>query len=140
MSNTTFKLIEVVINSSLAKTFEDAKYEWSVVDYVRNDNEQCICGKKHIKHCYTICNKETDKILFPIGSECIKKFERQDLLRQMKVISNKNTIFKNTGRKHDGKTYGYICENDFKYIEYLKEKATNKVYLKLIEYYNHQHK
>ena len=39
----------------------------------------CICGKENIKYLYTIKNIYNANILFPIGSSCIKKFDRKDL-------------------------------------------------------------
>jgi hypothetical protein len=132
-------LIEKILENSESKTFEDAKFEWCVYDYDwKEEGDQCVCGKKHIKHLYTIYNSKTNSIMNPIGSECIKKFERNDLSEQMKTISNKNTIFNNKGKKHDGKTYGFIYENDPSYIEFLMEKGKKKKYLNLVNYYIHK--
>lgn len=139
MSN-TYKLIEQILENSEADTFETAKYEWAISDYEVNENEQCICGKTHIKYCYTIRNKINSNILFPVGSECIKKFERYDLSQSMKVFANKYTIFKNSGKKYDGKTFGYICENDPQYVQFLKENGKKKEYLKLVQFYDNSHK
>lgn len=137
MSN-TYKLIEVILANSESENFQDAKHEWAIKDYNLSENEQCICGKLHIKQCYTIINSNNNKKLYPVGSECIKKFERDDLLNSMKIFGNKNTIFKNSKGMHDGKTYGFICENHPSYIDFLENRSTTtkRCYLKLIEYYN----
>lgn len=39
----------------------------------------CLCGKEKIRYLSTIENTLTGRKLEPIGSQCIKKFERDDL-------------------------------------------------------------
>ncbi|MFC2401863.1 hypothetical protein [Streptococcus sobrinus] len=74
-------LIFTIINKSRASTWEDAVNEWDIIDCYEDNSltSSCICGKEHIKYCYTIMNRFNNTKLFPIGSHCIHKFERQDL-------------------------------------------------------------
>ncbi len=55
--------------------------EWEIIDCEEDEScsEMCICGKENIKYLYTIKNIYNANILFPIGSSCIKKFDRKDL-------------------------------------------------------------
>lgn len=75
------KLIQKVLDNSVAMYWNEAVYEWEITDCVEDDyNESsCICGKENIKYLFTIKNQKNGNELFPIGSTCIKKFEREDL-------------------------------------------------------------
>lgn len=87
------KLISEVINNSEANTWDSAVTEWKIVDVEEDEylEESCICGKENLRYLYTIQNVFNDKILYPIGSSCIKKFEREDLNAE---ISVKEQMFK----------------------------------------------
>jgi len=75
------KLIETVINKSLGNTWEEAVHEWDIVDCAEDSSlsRSCICRKEQIKYLYRLHNRKTNQWLFPIGSSCIKKFQRKDL-------------------------------------------------------------
>jgi hypothetical protein len=132
-------LYEIVLQHSESEYgINEAIREWDIV----NDSEQtecsdCICGHKNIKYTYTIKNRINDNILYPLGSSCIRKFEYQDLIDQLSIVTNKNKIFKNPGKKHDGKTYDEICKIDPQYIGFLSTYAHKKQYMGLIDYYNY---
>ena len=74
-------LILRVIEESESKNWEEAVMEWEIEDCDEDEtcSTSCICGKENLKYLFTIRNKINDNELFPIGSTCIKKFERQDL-------------------------------------------------------------
>ena len=74
-------LICKVINKSESDNWDDAVTEWEIIDCEEDEScsEMCICGKENIKYLYTIKNIYNANILFPIGSSCIKKFDRKDL-------------------------------------------------------------
>jgi hypothetical protein len=139
MANQKWLLYDIVLKHSQSEyRINEAIREWDIVD----DSEQiecidCICGHKNIKYTYTIKNRVNDNILYPLGSSCIKKFECKELLEQLTTATNKNKIFKNTGKKHDGKTYAEICEKDPQYIAYLLNNGHKKKYIKLVEYYEY---
>lgn len=74
-------LIGRVINASKSSIWESAVLEWIVDDCEEDESREsaCICGKEHLRYLYTIRNIEKGRILWPIGSCCIKKFKRADM-------------------------------------------------------------
>ncbi|HEM3202723.1 TPA: hypothetical protein U0910_000739 [Streptococcus suis 8830] len=86
-------LISEVINKSEANTWQSAVSEWEIVDIEEDDclEESCVCGKENLRYLYTIQNSFNGNILYPIGSSCIKKFEREDLNAEINV---KEQMFK----------------------------------------------
>jgi len=132
-----YRLIAIVLSKSNSKTFDEAKYEWEVVDYYIHSDETCICGKQHIKHCHIIKHKETNEILNPVGSECVKRFNNYQMNNQANILTYKYNIFNNKGKKHDGETYEHICKNDPNYVRFLGANAYKKKYLKLFAYFTY---
>lgn len=85
-------LINQVINLSLSSNWEDAVREWNIEDwfdyqFTGGDNV-CVCGKEHLRYLYRIRNRNTNEILFPIGSSCINKFGRHELHEQTNLIED----------------------------------------------------
>lgn len=80
-------LIKDVMDSSEAKRWESAVTEWEISDVEEDEllEESCICGKEHLRYLFTIENQLNGNILYPIGSSCIKKFERDDLKHEVDV-------------------------------------------------------
>lgn len=80
-SNYVRNLISTVIQSSDADNWDEAVTEWSVVgfDVDENSHGNCVCGQTNLYYLYTIHNDFNGNELEPIGSSCIKKFEREDL-------------------------------------------------------------
>jgi hypothetical protein len=135
-------LYDIILRHSESEYgIHEAIREWDIV----NDSEyheciDCICGHKNIKYTYTIKNRINGNILFPLGSSCIRKFEYQELLDQLTIVTNKNKVFKNSGKKHDGKTYDEICQIDPQYIAYLSSNGRKKKYMTLVDYYEYYKK
>lgn len=73
--------IMTVINYSENEDWEDAVTEWEIDDCEEDEScsSECICGKENIKYLYTIRNTINGNRLFPIGSSCIRKFNREDM-------------------------------------------------------------
>lgn len=86
-------LIAVVIANSEADTWENAVHEWIIHDVEEDANleESCVCGKEELKYLFTIKNRLNQKVLFPLGSRCIKRFERSDLNEEVAI---KEKLFK----------------------------------------------
>ena len=80
-SNYFQTLIKDVMDNSESEYWEDAVTEWEIVDVEEDERleESCICGKEHLRYLFTIKNQLNGNELYPIGSSCIKKFERDDL-------------------------------------------------------------
>lgn len=74
-------LIEIVLDLSDSKEWEVAVNEWKIDKCEEDDNLEtsCVCGKENLRYLFTIVNSQNGNTLYPIGSSCIKKFDRHDL-------------------------------------------------------------
>lgn len=81
MSTFGENLRDAVLEKSQSKIWRTAVQEWTIADVVEDEESSsvCTCGKTGLRYLFTIENFITGNSLFPIGSECIKKFERDDL-------------------------------------------------------------
>ena len=86
-------LIQRVIDNSESDIWESAVFEWEIFDWEEDETleSSCICGKENLRYLFTIRNTLNGNILYPIGSSCIKKFERADLDEEAAV---KEQLFK----------------------------------------------
>lgn len=134
-STQEYRLVQEVLENSEASSWQEAREEWCVSNYFEEEDETCICGKRHIRHCYRICNKKNNNTLYPIGSECVKRFQSDRMEREMKIWKQKTKIFRNVDGKHHGRTYEYICERDPWYVEFLEKRARRAEYVDLVRYY-----
>ena len=77
-------LIMTVIDCSEGDCWEEAVEEWTIDDCEEDVScsGECICGKENIKYLYTIRNVKNGNTLFPIGSSCIGKFNRADMIEE----------------------------------------------------------
>ena len=84
MSSTFEQLKKLVLEKSFSKNWKTAVSEWEIADADEDEScsSSCVCGKENIRYLYTIENSKTKETLFPIGSSCIRKFERSDLNNQ----------------------------------------------------------
>lgn len=75
------RLVETVLRYSDATEWSAAVLEWCIDDVEEDETQQesCICGKENLRYLFTIRNTINGNTLYPIGSSCIKKFERSDL-------------------------------------------------------------
>lgn len=75
------KLLKTVIDHSDSKTWKECVLEWKIINcFIDEDCDSiCICGKNGIKYLFEIENTFNGNRLYPIGSKCIKLFERKDL-------------------------------------------------------------
>ncbi|MFA6860309.1 MAG: hypothetical protein WCR30_02875 [Clostridia bacterium] len=82
-----------VTNLSVNKNWVDAVNEWEILDCIEDESmsSSCVCGKEKLRYLFTITNKLNGNKLYPIGSSCIKKFERVDLCE---MVSIKEQLFK----------------------------------------------
>ncbi len=86
-------LIQKVLDESESNTWDDAVQEWVIDDCEEDDELQssCICGKEDLRYLFRIRNYINGNTLFPIGSSCIRKFNRKDLNEEVNV---KEKLFK----------------------------------------------
>lgn len=80
-------LIQKVIDLSVSNNWDDAVLEWTIDDCEEDDSleSSCICGKEELRYLFTIRNTRNGNTLFPIGSSCIKKFDRDDLNEEASI-------------------------------------------------------
>lgn len=86
-------LIEAVLGLSEADNWKSDVVEWNIDDAEEDETkiESCACGKENIRYLFTIRNTINGNNLYPIGSSCIKKFERADLNEE---VTAKEQLFK----------------------------------------------
>lgn len=89
-------LIRRVIEASESDTWEDAVYEWMIFDCEEDEEctSACLCGKESIRYLYTIRNHKTGQMLYPIGSSCIRKFERDELDEEIAIHEGMFKLYK----------------------------------------------
>ena len=102
MSDYYENFIKKVIDSSESNNWEDAVKEWKIVDFDEDKNLSsiCICGQAGLRYLYTIENLVNGKVLYPIGSSCIKKFGREDM---NEYVDNNISMFKLMNAVEEGK-------------------------------------
>lgn len=83
------KLKEVVLTNSFATTYSEATTEWVTTYYDYDEHEtECLCGKCGLKHRYEITNVKTGNVLYPIGSECIEKFNNDKMTKDALTLKD----------------------------------------------------
>ena len=77
-----------IVEASLADKWEDAVREWDIYDCDEDEEAEteCMCGHEGIRYLFYIRNRHNGRTFGPIGSECIKKFGRQDLSSEVDVL------------------------------------------------------
>ena len=81
MSDKFETLRQEIISKSVSSSWRYAKYEWDVIDCIEDEGQSCscVCGQENLKYLYTIRNHKNGNELYPIGSRCIKHFERDEM-------------------------------------------------------------
>ncbi len=116
-------LINAVLEKSVSQNWYYAVQEWRIVDAKEDIHckSACVCGKENIRYLYTLQNTRNGNTLSPIGSSCIRKFERQELNEQILVqeglfklihaITNNQRI-ELTSEYFSRKLLEYMAKND----------------------------
>lgn len=90
MNNQSYldNLIKTVIEASEANNWNAAVQEWEIIDCEEDEScsSECVCKHLGLRYLYTIRNVMNGNELAPIGSTCIKKFEREDLNEEISVM------------------------------------------------------
>lgn len=144
-------LIKKVIELSESDAWEQAVQEWKIIDCEIDTSlsESCVCGKERLKYLFTIKNVSNSNELYPIGSTCINKFERDDLNYEISVyedmfklihaVENGEYIELNS-KYFSKKLIGYLYDNDaFKPNKYNNYDAEND-YLFMLEMFKKRNK
>lgn len=87
MHNYHETLIQTILENSVSSNWSNVVNEWNIEDCIEDEfnDSSCICGKENLRYLFTIKNLRNGNTLFPIGSTCIKKFDRTDLNEQTSV-------------------------------------------------------
>ena len=113
-------LINKILKLSKNKNWNSAVLEWEIIDCDEDEDAKsvCICGKESIRYLFKVKNSQNDNALSPIGSSCIKKFEREDL---NETISIQEKLFK---------LFHAIKQNDYITLspEYFSRKLLKYLY------------
>ena len=114
--------VNTIVDSSKSMYFKKAILEWDITDWFdsRQNTRQCICGKQNIRYLYTIKNKINQKSLDPVGSSCIKKFEREDLNEKINLQKSLFLLYEKIEKKEF-----ITLKNDFtrKSLKYLNSQS-----------------
>ena len=75
------QLAKVVLEKSESKNWDIAIKEWDLVDTNEDigASSTCVCGKTGLRYLHRITNFINHQSIYPIGSCCIKRFNRTDL-------------------------------------------------------------
>ena len=140
-------LMRKVIENSVSDNWHSAVNEWDIVSMEEDEeaNSECLCENTGLRYLYEIQNNENGNILFPIGSTCIKKFQRADLNEELK---NREMMFKlvNAVKNHirielkseyfSRKFLKYLYDNDvFQANEYNRNSSYNE-YIFILNMFN----
>jgi hypothetical protein len=81
MSKHFEQLKHIVVERSVADEWALAVGEWEFYDVIEDfsASSTCVCGNEGLRYLFTIRNGNNNRKLFPIGSTCIKRFERPEL-------------------------------------------------------------
>jgi hypothetical protein len=103
------RLLKQVIDNSESGDWDNAVLEWDISDWDEDDELEtsCLCGKENLRYLFTIKNKYNGNELEPIGSQCIKKFERDDLNEQTAIFEK---LFKLQAALSENKFVGLSSE------------------------------
>lgn len=83
-------LLKKVLDASESNDWESAVREWEIFDCEEDESGSsfCLCGKENLRYLFTIRNRLNGILLFPIGSSCINKFNRNDLNYETSVYED----------------------------------------------------
>ena len=137
-----FDLFPKVFEHSVEKTdWLIAAREWTVLSLNRVESDStCICGKKHILYVSTIQNLITGEQLYPIGSECIKKFKNPFMDNELKRLKKEEKKLKKLASTQVGigmyneLTIEECCNLHSDYVKFVYEKHLNSKYNSLLTY------
>lgn len=123
-----YNLFNTILDNSISDIWEYAVLEWDIVgiEEDRRSQSRCICGKENIKYLYDIRNVHNSKLLTPIGSSCIKKFEVKELKDKINVYEK---LFKLLNHYEDNKYINFEADKKLfsrNLINYLAEQEVLK--------------
>lgn len=140
-----------IVEASLADKWEVAVREWDIYDCEEDEEAEteCMCGHEGIRYLFYIRNRHNGRTFGPIGSECIKKFGRQDLSSEVDVQERLFKLYEamTTGVRitldstyFSRKLLMYLLDDDaFRPTQYNGNDGAND-YQFLLDMFNHRDK
>lgn len=135
---------QIVLQHSEGDNWEKVRLtEWELYDHTTanyGEEVSCLCTQPHLLYLFTIKNRLNGKILFPVGSSCIDKFENDTMTDDAKLLGLDDKILKYG--QYAGKTYKELLKNYPSYLECLSnnysggsKKRAQNAFCELIRYY-----
>lgn len=139
-----YDLPSIIFQHSVEKSdWSKAALEWTVLSLNRVESDStCICGKQHIMYVSTIQNLVTGEQLYPIGSECIKKFKNPFMDNELKRLKKEEKKLKKLASTQVGigmyneLTIEECCNLHSDYVKFVYTNHRNSKYKSLIAYAN----
>ena len=98
------RLVRIVIESSVSKDWDTAKFEWIPSPFSKSslpglpcEDYSCLCTHPHIVKLFTITNKHNLITLQPIGSKCIQRFGTEVMLNAVREAEKLDRAAKKNG-------------------------------------------
>ena len=135
------QLAKVVLEKSESKDWDTAVKEWDLVDTNEDidASSTCVCGKTGLRYLHRITNLINYQNIYPIGSCCIKRFNRADLNEKIDVEEKLFKLYHAVGSNQflslspelfsrklikylyahgafDSTNPGYTAENDYQFF------------------------
>ena len=98
--------MEILVEKSVANLYENAIHEWEL-ESTEQDlllERQCVCTQQGLRYLYKLRNKLNNKILFPVGSSCVKRLNNSNLTETVRQLEKWGGRKIRTG-KLNGNTY-----------------------------------
>lgn len=88
LSSWAHRLIGAALALSEARTWAQARFEWTVIGCEDNEwsDEVCVCGYAGIRFLNTVANRVTGATLYPVGRCCVERFDNDEMKAQMKDL------------------------------------------------------
>ena len=104
-----FQLTSELLKLSFAKTWDEAKLEWDLVDVEKvSDLETCLCGHYPISEVCVIKNRKNHKVT-RVGNCCVKKFNE----RSGKIFQAYTRIKKDTEKSLNAETIDFAFQKNW---------------------------
>ncbi len=89
----------------------------------------CIVSlrKQGIRYLYTLTNEMNNNVLTPVGSECVKKFKRDELTEQIPVLESLYKLIRMAinGAFKSCEYNSYVGKNDYDFMLKMFNKRKN---------------
>ena len=118
MEHNLERLKSHILPLSVAKRFDSARTEWSLIGVeVSDEFDHCPCGQEIKEHCY-IHNRLNGNTTY-VGNVCVNRFigiETGNLFSGLKRIAEDDSANANEDLIEYAYKFGYIYENEYDFL------------------------